>query len=216
MINYRPISLLMTMSKVLEKIVYSHMYSFLKLNDTLFDSQYSFRTKRSCEQAISELQGTLLQAQNNNLDSIGLFLDPSKAFDTLNHGKLLKKLESYGIHGLVNDWFKSYLNNRSLVAKIPTSENNITYLELFHINNGTAQGSCLGQLLFILFCDDIKLLPMYGKLILFASDTMVINCHKNRNFLRFFIIHDLQILMDWFKANQLSLNLSSKTMGTSG
>ena len=64
--TYRLISLLMTMSKVLEKIVYSHMYLFLELNGTLFDSQYGFGTKRSCEQAISILQGTLLQAQNNN------------------------------------------------------------------------------------------------------------------------------------------------------
>ena len=77
---------------------------------------------------------------------------------------------------------------------------------------GTAQGSCLGPLLFILFCNDIKLLLLYGKLVLFADDTTLINQNQNKNFLRFSIIHDLEILMDWFKANQLSLNLT-KTFG---
>ena len=94
------------------------------------------------------------------------------------------------------------------MVKIPTIKNNVTYSEPDHITYGTAQGSCLGPLLFILFCNDIKLLPLYGKLILFADDTTLINHHKNKNFLRFSILHDLEILIDWFKANQLSLNLS--------
>ena len=92
------------------------------------------------------------------------------------------------------------------MAKILTSENNVTYSEPYNITYSTAQGSCLGALLFILFCNAIKLLPLYGKLILFTDDTTLINHH--RNFLRFSILHDLEILIDWFKANQLSLNFS--------
>ena len=95
--NYRLILLLMTMSKVLEKIIYSWMYAFLKLNGTLFDSQYGLRTKKSCKQAIAKLLGNLLQAHNNKLYTTGIFLDLSKAFDTLNHGILLKILESCGV-----------------------------------------------------------------------------------------------------------------------
>ena len=95
--NYRPISLLMTMLKVLEKIIYTCMYAFLELNGTLFNSQYGFMSKRSCEQAIAELLGNLLQAHNNKLHSTGIFLDLSKAFDTLNHDILLKKLDAYGM-----------------------------------------------------------------------------------------------------------------------
>ena len=110
-INYRPISLLMTMSKVLEKIIYCCMHSFLELNGTLFASQYGFCSKRSCEQAIMEMVGNLLHAHNKGLYSSGTFLDLSKAFDTLNHNVLLKKLETYGIQGLTNKWFKSYLSN---------------------------------------------------------------------------------------------------------
>ena len=120
-VNYRLISLLMTMSKVLEKIIYTHMYAFLELNGTLFDSQYGFRSKRSHKQAIAKLLGNLLQAHSNKLHSTGIFLDLSKAFNTLNHNILLKKLYPYRIRCLINDWFKSYLSNRSLVAKILTS-----------------------------------------------------------------------------------------------
>ena len=137
----------------------------------------AFALKGPCEQVILEMVGNLLHAHNKGLYSSGTFLDLSKAFDTLNHEVLLKKLETYGIRGLTSNWFKRYLSNRSLIAKIPTSVNVVTYSEPFHIMFGTAQGSCLGPLLFILFCNDIKLLPFYGKLVLFADDTTLINQH---------------------------------------
>ena len=168
--------------------------------------------KCSCEQAILDLTGSLLQACNTNLNSAALFLDLSKVFDTLNHEVLLAKLERYEIRGVVNKWFGSYLNQWSLVAKIPTGEGNTTYSKPFHISYGTAQGSCLGPLLFILFCNDIKYLPIFGKLILFANDTTLINHQRNKKFLDFAMIHDLELMIDWFKANQLSLNLSKSVL----
>ena len=151
--------------------------------------------------------GDLLQTYSNSLYSSGTFLNLSKAFDTLNHNVLIRKLESYGVCGLTGDWFKSYLSNHTLTAKISTSANKTTYLKPFPITYRTAQGSCLGPLLFIIFCNDIKLLPLYGTLILFADDTTLLNSHRNKNFLKFSIIHDLELLMDWFDINQLSLNL---------
>ena len=207
-VNYRPISLLMTTSKILEKVIYHRLCSFLELNGTLFDSQYGFHSRRSCEHAILEMMGNLLQSRNKGLYSSGTFLDLSKAFDTLNHDVLIKKMEIYGVRGHVNDWFRSYLSDRSLVAKVKTNPSTVTYSEPYHITYGTAQGSCLGPLLFILFCNDIKLLPLYGKLILFADDTTLLNSHRNKNFVQYSIVHDIEILMDWFKANQLSLNLT--------
>ena len=94
-INYRPISLLMTISKVLEKNVYHCLYSFLELNGTLFESQYGFSLQRSCEQAILEMVGNLLQTHSNGLFSSGTFLDLSKAFDTLNHNVLIRNCMEY-------------------------------------------------------------------------------------------------------------------------
>ena len=84
-INYRPISLLITISKVLEKIVYKRVYSFLEKHNILYESQYGFQTKHSCEQAIIEFTGKILQSRDQGLCSAALFLDLSKVFDTLNH-----------------------------------------------------------------------------------------------------------------------------------
>ena len=141
-----------------------------------------------------------------------MFLDLSKAFDTLSHSVLLSKMERYGIRGLVNEWFRSYLTNRSLVAKVPVSNNKITYSDKFEITYGTAQGSCLGPLLFIIFCNDIHLLPLYGHLILFADDTTLINSQKTNGLLHFTMEHDSRILSEWFKVNQLSLNISKMVL----
>ena len=212
MINYRLISLLMTISKLLEKVIYSRLYKFLEKTNILFESQYGFHTKRSCEQAILELTSHLLHAHNKNLHSMGVFLDLSKAFDTLNHDVLLKKLECYGVRGIVNDWFRSYLEGRTLVAKINTCKEITTKSTPFQITYGTAQGSCLGPLLFIIFSNDIHLLPIYGHLILFADDTTLINHHQNPRFLDYATQHDMAILHDWFKANHLSLNLSKSVL----
>ena len=183
------------------------MYSFLETNNILFSSQYGFRTKHSCEQAIMEVVGYALQAKNKGEVCACLYLDLSKAFDTLDHSRLLKKLNNYGIRGIANSWFRNYLSNRSLIAKVTTSPNKVVKSERFDITYGTAQGSCLGPLLFILFVNDIHHLPLYSKLILFADDTTIFNSHTCSKYLQFMLEHDLNIMIDWFNANKLSLNL---------
>ena len=181
-VNYWPISLLVTISKILEKIIYICVYDFLEKEKILYNSQYGFRSKHSCKQAILELTGKILQAKEQNLESAALFLDLSKAFDTLDHEVLLVKLERYGIRGICNDWFHSYLSNRTLTTKVQTNVNEITKSDSYDINYGTTQGSCLGPLLFILFTNDIYLLPTFSSIILFADDTTLFNSAKNTNF----------------------------------
>ena len=211
-VNYHPISLLMTISKLLEKVVYKRENKFLEKNQILYESQYGFCWKHSCEQSISELVGNLLEAKEDDLNSTAIFLDLSKAFDTLNHTVLLNKLDHYKIRGTCNNWFQSYLYQRSLIAKIPISEGKVIYSDKFNINYGTALGSCLGPLLFIIFCNDIHRLPIYGSLILFVDDTTLLNQQNSRQFLEFMLEHDMEILCDWFKANQLSLDMSKMVM----
>ena len=211
-VNYRPISLLITTSKVLEKIIYKRVYSYLERNNILYNSQYRFRTNHNCEQAIMELVSRLLHARERGEHSVGILLDLSKAFDTLNHTVFLLKLERLGIRGVTNKWFGDYLAGGSLVAKITVGENRVVYSEPHQITYGTAQGSCIRPLLFLLFCNDIYNLPLYSHLILFADDTTMINSHKNLNYLEYMMYHNLTILLEWFKANRLSLNTSKTVM----
>ena len=150
MVNYRPVSLLITISKVLEKAIYLRVYQFLEQHKVLYNSQYGFRSKRSCEQAILELTGRILDGKNKKMHSTAMFLDLSKAFDTLDHSILLKKLDLYGLRGVCNDLFRDYLSDRKLVCRL-TTNNGVTRSGTFDIAYGTAQGSCLSPLLFILF-----------------------------------------------------------------
>ena len=140
--------------------------------------------------------------------SAAMFLDLSKAFDTLDHMILLRKLDLYGLRGICNNWFESYLKDRTLVTKITTSDNKTVKSEDYNITYGTAQGSCVGPLLFIVFCNDIHLSPTYSRIIMFADDTTLICNHKNIKFLKYALEHDMSILTDWFRANKLSLNVS--------
>ena len=112
--NYRPISLLTTMSKIMEKVVYKRVYDFLTLTGQICDTQYGFRSKHSCEHAVAQLVGTVLKNLENKRTTISVMLDLSKAFDTIKHTIMIQKLELYGIRGVCLDWFKSYLENRQM------------------------------------------------------------------------------------------------------
>ena len=211
-VNYRPVFLLLTISKVLEKVVYKRVYKFLEKHNVLYDSQYGFRNRRSCKQEVMELVGKVLQAKNQGMHSSAMFLDLSKAFDTVDHKILLRKLDLYGLRGLCNEWFEDYLKNRTLVTKISTINNRNVKSEVFNITYGTAQGSCLGPLLFIIFCNDIQLLPTYSKIILFTDDTTLLYSHKNIKFLKYALEHDMALLTDWYRANKLSLNVAKTVL----
>ena len=109
---------------------------------------------------------------------------------------------------MVLDWFESYLKNGSLKAKAMTGVNQTMKSDRFNITYGTSQGSCLGPLVFIIFMNDIHLLPLYCRIILFTDDTTIFNSHSSEKFLNYTLKHDLNLMTDWFKANKLSLNLS--------
>ena len=175
MINYRPISLLITTSKLLEKSL-----KFLEKHNIRYNSQYSFHNKHSCEHALMELSGKVIKAKYQGLHSTALFLDLSKAFDILDHSVLLKKLQCYRIRGIFLNWFRNYISNRSLVAKIQTNENKVVKSESYDIIYGMAQGSCLGPLLFSLFINEIYLLPTFSSIIPFSDDTSL--CNRKKKF----------------------------------
>ena len=206
--NYRPISLLLTISKVLEKIVYTRTYNFLCNSNQLYQSQYGFRTEHSCENAICELVETIAKNREERKHTIGVFIDLSKAFDTLNHHKLLMKMEKYGIRGTNLQWFKSYLANRSMRVKcISNITRQVEYSTYHELEYGTPQGSCLGPLLFLIYINDLQNSILYSTTILFADDTTLLQGHQNLRYLKWSVEEDLKLMIDWFRANLLTINL---------
>ena len=211
--NYRPISLLLTMSKLLEKIVYKRTYIFLDSNNLLYNSQYGFRSNHSCKHAVSELISNVLKGLKKSQHTITIYLDLSKAFDTISHNVLLNKLSRYGIKGKAHNWFKHYLNNRLMQSKcIAGDPPMLSYSGYYDLEYGTPQGSCLGPLLFMIFVNDLYLNLSHSDCILFADDTTLYMTHRNLKYLEWCIIDDLENISDWFNTNLLTLNLG-KTVG---
>jgi hypothetical protein len=200
--NYRPVSLLPAFSKLLEKIMYDKVISFLNSTNVLYKHQYGFRAKHSTIQPIIHLLNHCAEATNKNTTqyTAAVLCDLSKAFDVINHKILLHKLRSYGIRGITNTWFENYLFDRSQYVEF---ENNKSVKR--KISCGVPQGSILGPLLYLIYVNDIDK-ACNGKIISFADDTTMLvsdsnlaNLYSNANT----YVNDLYV---WFCANQLSLN----------
>ena len=203
--NYQPICLLIRLSKLLEKLIHKRIYNFLETNGLIYNSQYGFRPKHSCKNAVSELLSVILKGKEINKSTVAVFLDLSKAFDTLSHEILLTKLDRYGIWGIANDWFRSYLCNRSLRCKCKMDGGD-EYSENYPVEYGAPQGSVLGPLLFLIFMSDLYMHLENCGCILFADDTTIYMSHENLTYINHCIENELSIVSDWFKANSLTLN----------
>ena len=116
--NYRPISILSIFSKVIEKLIYKRLLSFVYKNKIRYPLQYGFQEGKSTELAINALLNIITESLDNKMRTYCVFLDFAKAFDTANHKILLKKLEYYGIRGTSFQWFESYLTNMKQCVKI--------------------------------------------------------------------------------------------------
>ena len=176
--NYRPISLLLTISKLLEKLMCKRTYYFLEQTDQLYQSQYGFRKSHSCETAIMELASSIIKGKDDGFHTLVLFIDLSKAFDTVDHNILLDKLDKYGIRGVAKEWYRSYLTNRQMRVKCCVSNTgkyeHSNYLPLTY---GAPQGSCLGPLIFLIFTNDLHKQIENCNTILFADDTTLYKTH---------------------------------------
>ena len=142
------------------------------------------------------------------MHTLAVFLDLSKAFDSLEHDVLLRKLYKYGIRGVAHNWFKSYLNGRQMRVKCNVASSGKTeYSSYREVAYGTPQGSCLGPLIFLIFTNDLHRHLVYSSSILFADDTTLYKTHRNLVYLKWCLEDDLNTLSDWFAANKLTLNL---------
>ena len=171
---YRPISVLSCFSKILERIMYNRLYQYLTENKILYLDQFGFQTGHSTEHAIVQLVDQILESFEYNRYTLGVFIDLSKAFDTVDHSVLLKKLELYGITDRNHLWFKNNLSNRKQFIQINNKEN--TKLEI--ITCGVPQGSILGPLLFLLYVNDLRNASNLLEPIMYADDTNLFLTHK--------------------------------------
>ena len=201
--NYRPISLLTGFSKILEKLVHARTVSFLRDNEILNNSQFGFRENCNTTHAILSLINQVNLSIDKKLHTIGIFLDFSKAFDTVNHDILLHKLSHYGIRGKALEWFESYLSNRTQYVCLNNIKSQSRKVEC-----GVPQGSVLGPLLFVIYVNDFYKSSSKLSFILYADDSNLFASHKDPQTLLNTVNTELKSVYNWIKANKLSLNLS--------
>ena len=200
--NYRPISLLSSLSKILEKLIFTRTINFLNLHNVFTNSQFGFRQKHSTIHALLKFIDHAAHTIDNHSHLIGIFLDFSKAFDTINHEILLYKLSHYGIRGKALEWFRSYLQNRKQYVSLNEYSSSLEFIKC-----GVPQGSLLGPLLFIIYINDFCRSSDILSFILFADDSNIFFSHQNPDTLVRIVNSELKKVTQWIRANKLSLNL---------
>ena len=169
--NYRPVSNLSCLSKIIEKCVNIQLLKYLDQHELFAPCQSGYRKSYSCETAIVKIHNDVMMMIDEKSNVLLVLLDLSAAFDTINHDILIQRLKNmYGINGTVLKWIKSYLNGRSFTVTIKRSSSSSCTIEI-----GVPQGSILGPLLFILYTKDLqRIVQKYGLQIhLYADDTQI-------------------------------------------
>ena len=220
--NYRPISILTTFSKILEKLFYFRLISFIDKHNILHVNQFGFRAGKSTTSAVTHVLSSLLAKCNANKKIVLALLDLKKAFDLVNHDLLLVKLKHYGIRGAPLQWISDYLCDRTQKCKV-----NGTLSNAQPISAGVPQGSIIGPILFILFINDIfQFNSINIELYLYADDTAIIfsaNCDAvlqtviNDFFVKYSIWCSLNcIVVNPTKSNFLSFNHTNVVISING
>ena len=201
--NYRPISLLSNIDKIFEKLMHSRLIEFLEEKQILHYRQFGFRKDFSTNHAILTLLESIQKALDDRQFTCSIFIDLEKAFDTVSHDILLEKLNHYDIRGIANDWFRSYLSDRTQFISI-----NGFNSDYKTVKYGVPQGSVLGPLLFLIFINDLNIAIKNSETFHFADDTCLLNIKDSIKKINKVVNKDLKFLIQWLHANKISLNVA--------
>lgn len=199
--NYRPISLISNLSKIMEKLIYDRLTGFLTSTRFFASNQYGFLPGSNTTTAILHAIDKIKSGLDDAKHVAALFFDISKAFDCVDHALLLSKLENAGIRGKANDIIQDYLfaRRQKVMAEEKSSQ------EAF-ILNGIPQGSSLSSLLFLIYTNDLHKIGLEGNYQTFADDTAGIYVYNNRQTLYEKMQRDINKISDWFYSNHLAVN----------
>ena len=198
--NYRPITVCLSIAKILEKIVRDRVIKYIDRVKILNKSQFGFRSKHSTNHAIINLTESTIESLENGMKVGGTYLDIAKAFDCVNHDMLLRKLEYYGFRANTLMWFESYLKNRQQYVNIRQQVS-----ELYELEWGIPQGGTLAPILFILFINDITTSSDKFDFSIYADDTCLILGIEHNSY-NDTMKSELKNVVDWFSSNELLLN----------
>ena len=201
--NYRPISILPAISKNFERIMFNQIHNHFSMHNLFYSGQYGFRANHSMQFAALELIDRITQDLDQGNMLITIFMDLSKAFDTLNHDILIYKLKSYGLSEAALKLMQSYLTNRKQYVEInntQSTKNDITV--------SVPQGSILGPLLFITYINDIIHSSTVFRFIIFADDTTLYTTLNTQEDINDILNDELLKINNWPKVNKLSLNVA--------
>ena len=194
--NYRPVSMLSDIEKIHEKLMYKRLYTFLNNNNIIYNLQFGFRQQCSISHVLINITENIIKALEHGNICCGVFVDIQKVFDTVDHQILLVQLNHYGLFGVSNDWFKSYLSSHSQYVSINGYDSGLAV-----INFGVPQGSVLGRLLFLFYVNDLNQAIKFCKVHHFADDTNLLCLGNSIKKLNKLVNADLKRLINWLNSN---------------